>query len=493
MNKIVRVFSSCFFVVGLLVSANAQNTEKAYTLKEIVELAKTQSTLAKRYETTREVSMWGYREFRAQYNPQLSISGNLPSYNRTVIQNTLDNGEIVYQSREFINPNLRVFVEQPIALTGGTISLNSTLDQSKNYTFNNTNWSTTWANITIEQPLFAFNPLKWDKKIEPLLFEESKRAYAENMEQVAQRAVTLFFDLLGAQMDLQIAEFNKVNNDTIYLIAQGRYNIGTTTREDMLSARQTKLAADLSVTVAQNDLLNARRALRSFIGMQTDVNEEFRLVVPDDIPEMPNLTPEEALARARENRSDWISFERQRLEAQRNLIQAKRSRFNISLAGSYGWNKNGSVFDDLYRDPLDQQRANLALNFPILDVGRTKARVGRARANQELTEYTLIQDELDFEQEIITLVRSFAVRRQQILISQTADSVSQERYAVTRQRYSDGKVDLINYNQAQTQKDEARTNYINALRQFWSDYYLLRQLTLYDFVDNRRLYFQEED
>src|SRR5690606_20057132 len=125
---------------------------------------------------------------------------------------------------------------------------------------------------------------------------------------------------------------------------------------------------------------------------------------------------------------------------------------------------------DLYRDPLDQQRANLALNFPILDVGRTKARVGRARANQELTEYTLIQDELDFEQEIITLVRSFAVRRQQILISQTADSVSQERYAVTRQRYSDGKVDLINYNQAQTQKDEARTNYINALRQFWSDY-----------------------
>ena len=39
--------------------------------------------------------------------------------------------------------------------------------------------------IGIEQPLFAFNPLKWDKKTEPLRYEESQQAIVELLSAIS--------------------------------------------------------------------------------------------------------------------------------------------------------------------------------------------------------------------------------------------------------------------------------------------------------------------
>ena len=70
------------------------------------------------------------------------------------------------------------------------------------------------------QPIFGFNELKWDRKTEPLRYEESKRAYVEEMEDISSNATDLYFDYLTAQVELQIAQFNLANNDTIFNIEQ---------------------------------------------------------------------------------------------------------------------------------------------------------------------------------------------------------------------------------------------------------------------------------
>lgn len=71
----------------------------------------------------------------------------------------------------FNNASLKLL--QPIASTGATISANTGLNYFKNYnaSFNSELWSGTVMNVELEQPLFAFNSLRWQRKIEPLLYE----------------------------------------------------------------------------------------------------------------------------------------------------------------------------------------------------------------------------------------------------------------------------------------------------------------------------------
>lgn len=57
--------------------------------------------------------------------------------------------------------------------------------------------------------------MRWDRKIQPLVFAEGNQQAVESLEQVSLTATTLYFDLLVAQVNLQIAETNRVNNDTL--------------------------------------------------------------------------------------------------------------------------------------------------------------------------------------------------------------------------------------------------------------------------------------
>jgi outer membrane protein TolC len=482
MNKILTAL--LFFV-----SITGASAQMVYSLEDIIANAKNQSPSAKQAETRKENRYWQYRLFRANYNPQLNLFGTIPNYQKDFIQNRQDDGTIQFQDLQQTSSALNLGLQQPIAITGGNISINSRVRQFDDITRDLTQWNTTVANIAFEQPIFAFNELKWDKRTEPLRYEESKRSYVEEMEFISSQAVIRFFDYLDAQVNLQIAEFNLANNDTIYNIEKGRYNIGTTSEDKLLQVELQLLRSKQDVAQAQLDLQTTRLDLRTFIGLNEDTN--FDLTLPETIPEF-EVTISDALAYAKQNRADFIAFERRRIEADAEVAEAKRSRFQTSFEASIGYVDQGVTFDESYADLNDQQFVNLTLFVPLIDWGRNKARTRTAMANKKLTDYVIAQEEQNFEQEIITQVRQLDVLRQQIEISQKSDEVAQKRYLVAQNRYLIGKIDITNLNIALTEKDQAKRSYLAALRSFWNAYFDLRRLTLYDFV-NKELLYQIED
>jgi len=482
MNK--RIILPVFLLLTSFVfTVSAQN--RYFTLEEIIQRAKGQSPAAKQAETRRENRYWQYRLYRSNYNPQLRLNGNAPDYNRDFFSNRQDDGTIVFQGREQINSFVNLGIEQPIPWTGGNVSVNSNLSHFKDFERDLTQFNTTLLNVRLFQPLFGFNPLKWDKRTEPLRFEESRREYVEEMEFISRQATQRFFTFLDAQINLQIAQFNLANNDTIYKIEMGRYNIGTTSKDKLLQVELQLLRSQQDVAQARLDLETARLDLRTFIGLNEEVDIE--LILPTDIPEF-EVTYPEALQYAKDNRSDFLQFERRRIEAEREVAQARSQRFQTDLIASYGLNNAGPQLDGLYEDPNNQQRVNITFNIPLIDWGRNKARMQTALANMRLNEYVISQEELNFEQEILTQVRQFEVLRSQLEITRKSDEVAQERYEVAQNRYLIGKIDITNLNIALNEKDNAKRSYINALRSFWTNYYDLRRLTLYDFVEDRLLY-----
>lgn len=484
MNRLNRIVAA----VVLTMVAWTSYAQTKYTMEDVLQMAKSQSPFSKQAETRKENRYWQYRFYRSNYNPQLRLTGAIPNYNQDYVQNLNDSGRVVFQSRERTDAIVNLGLEQPISFTGGVVSVNSNLNRIDDYFFDYTSWNGTAVNIRLDQPLLAFNALRWDKKTEPLRYEESKRSYVEEMEFISQQAVDRFFTVLDAQINLQIAQFNLANNDTIYKIEQGRYNIGTTTKDKLLQAELQLLRSRQDVTSARINLQNSKLDLRSYIGLKE--NDEFELVLPEEIPTL-QVEADEAIQRARDNRADFVAFERRKIEADREVAQARGQRFQINLTASYGLNNSGNVIGDVYDSPLSQQRVNVGFNVPVLDWGRNRARMRTAMANQKLNDYVIAQDEVIFEQEIITQVAQFEVLLSQIEITKKSDEVAQERYMVSQNRYLIGKIDITNLNIALTEKDTAKRSYVGALRSFWNSYYALRRLTLYDFSRNQLLYTPE--
>jgi len=460
-------------------------SQNVFTIEQIIERAKQQSPFSKQAETQKETSYWQYRSFRTNYNPQLRLNGNVPTYYNSIRPITQPDGTIEYLPLKQTNPFLNFGLQQPISFTGGTISANTNFNYFSDLNAGINQWNATVLNLQLTQPIFAYNQLKWDKRIKPIQFEESKRIFAERQESISSEVVGYFFDVLQQQVNEQIARFNLANNDTIYKIEQGRYNIGTTSQDKLLQVELQLLQSRQDVAQARLQLESARLQLRTYIGLKD--GDSFDLVLPEEIPQF-NISMDQALEEGRKNRADYIAFERRRIEAESEVAQAKGQRYNTTLSASYGLNNLGPTVGDLYENPTKQQIASISFNVPLVDWGRRKALMQTAYATKKLKDYVIEQDRVNFEQEIKTQVRQFEVIRLQIEITRKADQVAQQRYMASQNSYLIGKIDITNLGIALREKDAAKRNYLQALKTFWTSYYNLRRLTLYDFSTQRPLY-----
>lgn len=485
MNKKIAAVLFCWS--GITFGLHAQNV---FSMADVIYRAQSQSPIFKQTETRRENRYWQYQYYRTNYNPQIRlISNNAGSlYNNSFTPVRQPDGSIQYLQLNQFNPGVNIALQQPISLTGGTLSVNSTYNYFNNITDKTTQWNGTVMNVQLYQPIFSFNQLKWDRKIEPIRYEESKRDYAESMEQIANSSVDAFFSVLQAQVNSQIAKFNLANNDTIYKIEKGRYNIGTTSEDKLLQVELQLLRSRKDVAQANLDLQTASLQMRTFIGLRN--GERFELLLPDTIPQF-EVTEQEAIMYARQTRSAFIAFERRKIEAEQAVAQARGQRYDVGITAAYGLNNVGNALGDLYSNPSRQQVANITFNVPLVDWGRRKAMMRTAYANKTLNDYVIAQDEVNFEQEILTQVRQFEMLRLQIEITRKSDEVAMERYRVAQNRYLIGKIDITNLNIALTEKDDAKRSYIQALKSFWMAYYDLRRLTLYDFSAKKLLYHSE--
>jgi len=490
--------SKCFYlgiIVGLMLflPENGFAQERlTYTLDELVLRAKTRSPASLRAETRQENRYWQYRLFRSNYNPQLRLGGTIPGFSQSFNNIVQPDGSIEFREVRQNLMDLELGMQQQIAATGGTISVNSSTNRFDNFLApvgtDQTRWSGVPVNVRLFQPIFAYNPLKWDKKIEPLRYEESKREYVEEMESISRRVTELFFEFLIAQVNLDIANKNLVNTQEILKIEQGRYNIGTTYEDKLLQVELQVLQARQDFAQARLDMETNSLILKAYVGLVETA--ELTLIPPGEIKEF-EINVDEALEFAFQNRSQALGFDIRLLQADADMAQARGERFNMTLNASYGLNNAALTWQDIYNDPNRQTLVNLGFSVPVLDWGRNKARMGRAAAFKKLEEYQVEQDMVTFEQEIFTKVRNFAMLKDRLEITKKSDEVADKRYEISLRRYQNGNVTITDLNIAQQEKDQNRRAYIVALRDYWTAYYEMRELTLYDFENRQLLYLPE--
>ena len=153
----------------------------------------------------------------------------------------------------------------------------------------------------------------------------------------------------------------------------------------------------------------------------------------------------------------------------------------------FGLTQTADKLPEAYRNLLDQQYVSLSISLPILDWGRGKGQVRVARSNRDLVYTQVEQNRTDFELNVRKLVKQFNLQTQRVRIAARTDETAQRRNEVARKLYILGKSTILDLNASISEKDSARRNYVSALYNYWSLYYTLRSMTLYDFESNKLL------
>ncbi|MBB5638653.1 outer membrane protein TolC [Pedobacter cryoconitis] len=463
---------------------DSQDTIKL-TLPQAIEMAKANSIAAKQAITVKETKYWEFRTFKSNYQPQLALSGILPGYNKTYSQVLQPNGTIVFQPIHNDNSSLTLNFSQTITSTGATIYGTTQLQRFDDFDRNNVLYNSIPYGIGFTQPLFQFNNLKWDKKIEPLKFNESKQAYIEAQEQIAVTVNGYFFDLLLAQVNLNIANTNLDNTHKILKVANTKFELGKIARNEILQLQLEELNARKSAGTAKRDMEIATLNLRSYIGMEGDVR--ITLAIPAVASQM-NVATNKVLAEAFENRSDAIAFGRRLAEAKRDVAKAKgQNGLNATLNANLGFSNTAGNIPDVYRSPKSQQSVQLQLTVPVLDWGRSRSRTKTAQASEQFTAYAVEQDKQTFKQQIVTQVTLFNMMKEQMVLTANAEQIASEKYQIARERYVLGDLSITELSIAFQENDRAKRDYVGSLRDFWGAYYQLRYLSLYDFEKNKKI------
>ena len=66
-------------------------------------------------------------------------------------------------------------------------------------------------------------------------------------------------------------------------------------------------------------------------------------------------------------------------------------------------------------------------------------------------------------------------------------TIGQNRFEVSKQRFLIGRISVLDLKDANQEKDLATRAYISALKNYWTYFFNLRSLTLYDWISEMTL------
>ena len=454
-------------------------------MEDVIATAQENSLDAMVIKNSYLANYWSFRSHQAELLPSLNFSANIGNFDRS--QKALQDagtGEIRYLLNNNMYNSGTLSIDQNVAKTGGTLSFSSSLDRLDQYSpTRNTTYSTQPVTLRYLQPLWGYNRLKWDKKIQPERFEQAKIDYIESMENITIKAVQYYFNLLLAQKSYEIAVNNYEKMKTMYGIASRRFrDVGNVTQSELLQLELRMINDSLSIS-SQNKLYQSRKMnMRSFLGYND--NTDIELVSMTEVPNVA-LDYDFVLGKALENSSFIIGQKIGKLEAERIVEQAKANRgLTASLNVRFGLSNNAAQIAAAYTDMINYQVVGLSLRVPIIDWGMSRGRIQMAEAQQKTTLFRQEQALNDYIQSIYLDVLDFNMQRDQFRLARYANEIANQRYELALQDFAEGIISVTELNTAQTEKESAQMKFLSEMYNYWSNYYKIRKLSVYDYINN---------
>ena len=450
-------------------------------LDRTVRLATDSSLSVQKYQSVYDVSRYQYLSWQASRKPQLSLESTPVSYQRYMTQRYLSaEDRDVYRQQRMFYSQAGIYATQTMESWGGEFYgstqlgfLRSLGDDDK------TQFMTVPIKVGYKQDLLFYNPLKWNRQIEPMKLTLAEKTLAYGIETTSEEAVGKFFTLALAQEQLRMAEEYLASCDTIYSIAERRYRIASISKAELSILELQKTNARTTLANARISRSRAVQDLATYLGMERSTDIE--LIIPAVMQNL-HVDAKEAIQHARENNPQYLSSREAVTEARRDAERARiEKNFSVSLDASVGLNQVADRFADAYRHLLSQDMATITLSVPLKDWGKRKNAYLAARSTVEAKERAEQEAARDTELDVVLTVADFNERQDIVETARQALTIAEDAYAQTLQRFIKAQADAYSLSVAQSHWQTARQNQIASLQNYWLTYYHLRRLTLFDY------------
>lgn len=470
--------------LGLLLAPN-NFSQTVLSLEDVVKISRCDNLSARRAYVEKKSAYWNWQIHRSNLRPQFRLNTRLTDFTKGVTPVSQEDGSILIKTVNQNASNASLTLQQPLSFLGADVFMNSTLYRFDNFSSSQHSYSSQPIELGIRLPVFQFNQLKWDKRIKPLVYLESNKEYDRDLEMSTYISVDLFFQNLRDRHEWSMAKANRDINAELFRISEEKYQQGRISKDELLQVKLMMINARKSLEASRVNMENSSLRLLTQLSL-TNMNE-FTPLAPPAIPAL-DIIASTAIEYARENNPESISFKRRLLEAAQEVA---RTRGTTGITGDvFATMGYGSNFNQLaqWQDDLNQH-ANLqvGLSIPILDWGRTHAARKQASIRRELEETTVLQEQINFEKEIVALVNTVRMLKENIVIVAEAETIAMQRYEIAYKRYLAGDISILELDMAQKEKDYASRDLLNIQGRFWVNYHRLRMVTLYDFIAQQPL------
>lgn len=479
----VAVAALLLVALGGPASVSAQ---QVITLSDAIRMAQQQGLQARAARASLDASRHRDVAFDARHLPQLSLSGTVPSYNRSIIPVIQPDGSTVFRSQQQTSSDLTLTMSQQLPVTGGSFFVSSSLSRltvSGQQAFKS--WTSTPVQVGLRQDIFKPNTARWDQRQQDAQTELSERLYLEAMEEIAIQTTQVFFDVYSARAGLANAITNAATNDTLYTLNKGRFEVGKIGENDLLQSELALLRARAAVQSAQLVFDRAVALLR--LNLNLPPGTPIEVSVTNDVPDLaPDTT--RAVAEALRNRSSVTDAALQDVLARRHIAEARLARgVGATVQASFGLNATAPEASLAYQNLLDARQFSLSVELPLWQWGARSQEVEAARSDQErsssLSEASIDRTALDAHFAVLELEQA----RVNVGLAAKADTVAGKRFEVAYNRYVIGRITIDNLYLAQSEKDQALGEFVRALQGYWLAYYQLRRATLFDFATGQEI------
>lgn len=489
MKNLIKFMFVFIILNASLKSLIAQNENRIIqlSLQNAVDLAVHQSSSVMYTQNQNVNYYWRWENYKTSFRPQLTFSGELPNYAHSSTPVTQPDGSVEFKQVSNFLSTASLSLSQPIPQLGTSVYAATSVYRAQDFNQNNVEFSGTPFSIGFVQPLFAYNYMKWQRKTEPLVYEEAQKNFVESIEKISYNTTRKFFVYLKVQTNYNLAENNLKNSDNNLKIADTKKTLGKISENDYNRIQLSVYNAQKALNKARMDLKNADFELKSYIGL--DQEKEIELTIPLNTLFF-DIDPQKAVEEAKDNRKETPQFERRLIQAERDLVQAKRSNgLRVTLKGSYGISNNAPELPGIYENVQTQRLLSLSLSIPVLDWGKSESKVKLAESQNQLVKYDVEKEKQDFEREVIVQVEQFNLLKDWIMTAREADKVAGNGYQIALKKFQNGEISITDFNIALQERESAKRDYIGSLESYWEAFYNLRILTLYDFQKDKKIWY----
>ena len=475
-------------ILALSLNMTGLWSQTQITLEKVVNEWSFHSPSAEKIRLAYENIALAHKNYLKGFLPSIAFSMNPVSFNHSLrlMQNPTD-GSYSYVNDYSNTSNAGLTIQQKIGATGGVFSVSSNLSVLTEFSTSRNNFNTTPLSLNYSQLLLGgYYTYKKLKKIEQTKILNAVRQHCSDMAEIQIKALNAFLSLFLADITRKLALRNIEISDTLLIAGKALLDNGHFTEYEY---KQVELQANNNLYVyetAQKDYQQLLRQLWALLGKK-DMIDSVEVSVPDFALPL-TIDSEEVTRYARKNNPFALSQEAKRLEAEQALFSAKLSnRFNANINVSYGLYQYAEHFSDAYRKPDYSQGVMIGFQIPVFQWGINRNKLQMAKNNYRNTMMELAEAETGYANDLFDKVSSYNHGVKLYFLSKRSYQLAQEQYEVLSAKFRFGKVSIYEIMSVQKELYEAMKRYYSSIQTVWYQFYMLRKITLYDFILQREL------